>query len=212
MTDHGTEPERREFRCDDESVNAYKLLTAIVVPRPIAWVSTIGPDGVGNLAPHSFYSVACADPPIVCFTSVGNKDTLRNVRATGEFVVNVASADLLGAVNDTSAPYDPDVDEAGDLGLELAPSTTVAPPRLAHSPAALECTLHSTHELGNSVLVLGDVRLVSVHTSALDGDHPTMEALKPLSRLGRDEWGHPPEVFRLTRPRTPDETGTHEPR
>lgn len=208
----GAEPARVDFRCDDPEVDPYRLLTATVVPRPIAWVGTVGADGAGNLAPHSFYSVACAKPPIVSFTSVGHKDTLRNVRATGEFVVNLATADLVRAVNDTSAPFDPEIDEAGATGLTLVPSTTVSVPRVARSPVALECTLHSLHELGDSVLVLGDVRLVSVHASALVDGHPSMAALRPLSRLGSDEWGWPPEVFHLSRPRSAEDTGTHAPR
>ncbi len=138
----GAEPARVDFRCDDPEVDPYRLLTATVVPRPIAWVGTVGADGAGNLAPHSFYSVACAKPPIVSFTSVGHKDTLRNVRATGEFVVNLATADLVRAVNDTSAPFDPEVDEAGATGLTLVPSTTVSVPRVARSPSrsSARCT------------------------------------------------------------------------
>src|SRR6476469_5829071 len=90
---------RTVFRSDDPDVNPYKLLTAVVVPRPIAWISTIDRDGVGNLAPHSFFNVACANPPIVSFTSVGGKDTLANVLATGVFVVNLATEPLLEQVN-----------------------------------------------------------------------------------------------------------------
>ena len=91
------------------------------------------------------------------FTSVGDKDTLANVVATGEFVVNLATEPLLDQVNDTSARFGPDVDEAEALGIGLEPSDLVAPPRVVDSPASLECTLHSTHELGDSTLVLGRV-------------------------------------------------------
>ena len=139
---------RTVFRCDDPEVNPYRLLTAVVVPRPIAWVSSLGDDGVGNLAPHSFFSVACASPPIVSFTSVGAKDTLANVLATGEFVVNVATRPLLEQVNSSSAPFGPEIDEAARLGIALEPSDLVAPPRVAASPASIECALHSTLELG----------------------------------------------------------------
>ena len=191
---------RTEFAVDDPEVNAYRLLTAVVVPRPIAWVSTLGPDGVGNLAPHSFFNVACAEPPIVMFTSVGRKDTLRNVEDTGEFVVNLASLPQLDAINASSARFERDVDEAGRLDIALEPSRVVAPPRVRDSPAVIECRLHSTQELGNSTLVLGLVQLIAVRDEALVDGHPAMEHLQPLSRLGRNEWGLPPEVIRLDRP------------
>ena len=191
---------RTVFRSDDPDVNVYRLLTALVVPRPIAWVSTLSAAGVGNLAPHSFFTVSCANPPIVQFTSVGDKDTLANVRATGEFVVNVASRPLMDLVNDSSAGFEPGVDEAAALGIETEASLLVAPPRVVASPASLECTLHSTLELGDSTLVLGHVVATTVRTEALVDGHPAMEHLQPVSRLGRDEWGLPPEVVRLTRP------------
>ncbi len=191
---------RTVFRSDDPDVNVYRLLTALVVPRPIAWVSTLSADGVGNLAPHSFFTVSCANPPIVQFTSVGDKDTLANVRATGEFVVNVASRPLMDLVNDSSAGLEPDVDEAQALGIETEPSLLVSPRRVVASPASLECTLHSTVELGDSTLVLGNVVATTVRTEALVDGHPAMEHLQPVSRLGRDEWGLPPQVVRLTRP------------
>ena len=192
---------RRVFVVGDPDVKPYPLLNSLVVPRPIAWISTLSEDGVGNLAPHSFFTVACARPPIVQFTSVGKKDTLRNVRATGEATISIASRPLLDQVNGSSAPFDADVDEAGWVGVTMEPSERVAPPRVAASPASLECTLHSTVELGDSTVVFLDVVAVTVEESALDGDHPTMAALQPMSRLGINEWGLPPEVIALDRPR-----------
>lgn len=181
----------------------YPLLTSLVVPRPIAWVSTVSTDGVGNLAPHSFFSVACAHPPIVSFTSVGAKDTLANVRATGEFTVSVATEDLHLQVNASSAPYAAGVDEASELGLAMTPSGVVAPPRVAASPAALECRLHSTTELGDSTLVLGEVVAFWVDDDAMLDGLPDIARLRPVSRLGRNQWGRPPEVFALDRPARP---------
>ena len=192
---------RRVFVVGDPDVRPYPLLNSLVVPRPIAWISTLSEDGVGNLAPHSFFTVACARPPIVQFTSVGKKDTLRNVRATGEATISIASRPLLDQVNGSSAPFDADVDEAGWVGVTMEPSERVTPPRVAASPASLECTLHSTVELGDSTVVFLDVVAVTVEESALDGEHPTMAALQPMSRLGINEWGLPPEVIALDRPR-----------
>lgn len=196
---------RTVFRTDDPAVAPYRLLTALVVPRPIAWISTLSADGIGNLAPHSFFSVACASPPIVSWTSVGHKDTLANVLATGEFVVNLANRPNLDAVNHSSARFASEDDEALALGLTMEPSELVAPPRVASSPASLECTLHSTLDLGDSVLVLGKVVAVTVDENVLVDGHPEMAGLEPLSRLGKDEWGMPPEVFATPRPRSPED-------
>lgn len=194
------DPARTLYLPDDPEVNAYQLLTALVVPRPIAWVSTLSAAGIGNLAPHSFYTVASARPPIVQFTSVGHKDSLRNVRETGEFVISVASRPLMEEVNRSSAPFDPEVDEAEAVGVTMEPSYAVAPPRVAGSPASIECRLHSTVDLGESVVVLGDVVAITVTNEALVEGHPAMAQLQPVSRLGRNEWGLPPEVVAIDRP------------
>lgn len=191
---------RTVFDPEDEDVNAYRLLTALVVPRPIAWVSTLDAEGRGNLAPHSFFTVASGRPPVVLFSSLGRKDTVRNIEATGEFVVNLATEPLLRQVNASSAPLAPGQDEAVLLGIETAPSQTVAPPRVARSPASIECRLERIVEVGHAFVVFGTVTAISVDSDALEDGHPAMEHLRPLSRLGRDEWGRPPEVLRLARP------------
>ncbi|WP_018157614.1 flavin reductase family protein [Demetria terragena] len=191
---------RRVFRPDSPNVKAYPLLTSLVVPRPIAWVSSLGADGVGNLAPHSFFTVASTSPPIVQFTSVGIKDSLRNIEATKEFVISIATEAMADSINASSAPLPPEQDEASVLNIEMEPSEVVTVPRVRHSPASLECRLHSTIPIGDSTLVLGEVVAITVEEDALDDEHPTMEALAPMSRLGRDEWGRPPEVVRHTRP------------
>jgi flavin reductase (DIM6/NTAB) family NADH-FMN oxidoreductase RutF len=196
---------RTTFRADDPDLNFYKLMTAVVVPRPIAWVTTLSSEAVVNLAPHSFYTVACARPPIVQFTSVGKKDTLRNVLATGEFVVNLAHGPLIEAVNNSSAAFDPSASEAAELGITMEPSEVVRPPRVRDSPASIECTLHSTHELGDSTVVLGDVRLITVADDVLVDGHPDYDRLDPLARLGKDEWGVHAQVRSIRRPRTPDD-------
>lgn len=196
---------RSAFRPDDPELNFYKLMTAVVVPRPIAWVTTLSSEGVVNLAPHSFYTVACARPPIVQFTSVGKKDTLRNVLATREFVVNLAHGPLIVAVNNSSAAFDPAASEAAELGITMEPSEVVRPPRVRDSPVSIECTLHSTHELGNSTVVLGDVRLITVADDMMVDGHPDYDRLDPLARLGKDEWGVHAQVRSIRRPRTPED-------
>lgn len=198
---------RTVFTVGDPDVDPYRLLTAVVVPRPIAWVSTVSERGVVNLAPHSFYTVACARPPIVQFTSVGKKDTLRNVLATREFVVNLATVPLLEQVNNSAARFGPEDSEVEALGIATEPSTAVGPPRVADSPASIECTLHSTTELGDSTVVLGDVRVISIADDALREGHPEFSLLQPLARLGRDEWALNPEVISVRRPARPGDIG-----
>jgi flavin reductase (DIM6/NTAB) family NADH-FMN oxidoreductase RutF len=182
----------------------YKLLTSVVVPRPIAWVSTRSADGVENLAPHSFFTVSCVDPPMVQFTSVGVKDSLRNVRATGEFVVCLASEAMFEQVNASGTNFPAGVSEFAEVGLTAEPSRRVAPPRVAESPVALECRLERDLELGDSTVVIGRVLHAAVTTDVLDGDPregglPTIDKLRPLARLGRDEWSTIGEVLEITR-------------
>ena len=179
----------------------YKILTAVVVPRPIAWVSTRSADGVDNLAPHSFFTVSCVDPPMVQFTSVGVKDSLRNVRATGEFVVCMANEPLFEQVNATSTDFPPEVSEFAAVGLTAEPSVRVKPVRVAESPVALECTLHAAITLGDSTVVIGRVVHASIASDvwADDGRLPAIEKLRPLARLGRDQWSTIGEVRAITR-------------
>lgn len=185
----------------------YRLLTAVVVPRPIAWVSSTSPEGVDNLAPHSFFTVAAINPPIVQFTSVGEKDTLRNITSTGEFVVNLASANMLAEVNATGTNFAPDVSEFDEVGLTREASKTVSVPRVAESPVSMECRLHSTLPIGNCVLVFGEVTHAAVTSGVLRGTHPDIGLLEPLSRLGLDEWGNIGSVHELGRIRKTDWPG-----
>lgn len=182
----------------------YPLLTSSVVPRPIAWVSTVSADGVANLAPYSFFSVSSSNPPVVQFTSVGRKDSLRNIEETGEFVINLATAHLAEQVNASSARYEHGVSELEELGIESEPSEKVAPPRVSESPIAIEATLHRIVEVGDSFVVMGRVVAMAVRPEFLAEDGlPSFAAIAPMSRLGRSEWGLPPEVRRLERPGIP---------
>ncbi|MET7936741.1 flavin reductase family protein [Streptomyces sp. NPDC005322] len=185
----------------------YKLLTSVVVPRPIAWVSTMPADGTANLAPHSFYTVSCVSPPIVQFTSVGRKDSLRNVEDTGEFVVNLAPEDLFEQVNATATDFPRGVSEFGAVGVEQEASVRVKPPRVAGSPVALECVLHSTVGLGDSTVVFGRVVHAAVDEAVMVDGHPEFTKLRPLSRLGKNEWGTVGQVLEIARIRYADWEG-----
>lgn len=182
----------------------YKLLTATVVPRPIAWVSTRSSSGTDNLAPHSFFTVSCVNPPMVQFTSVGAKDTLHNVRSTGEFVVCAATEPMFERINATATDFPPDVGEVAAVGLTPVPSDTVAPPRVSESPVAFECTLERDIELGDSTVVIGRVRELVLDEDLLVRDErnnllPDADKLAPLARLGRDEWATLGEILRISR-------------
>jgi flavin reductase (DIM6/NTAB) family NADH-FMN oxidoreductase RutF len=166
----------------------YRLLTAVVVPRPIAWISSTSPDGTDNLAPHSFFNVACVSPPVVQFSSVGRKDSLRNIEETGEFVVNLASEPLFEKINATATDFPRGMSEFDAAGVEREPSLRVKPPRVAASPVALECVLHSTVRLGDSTVVFGRVVHAGVAADVLVDGHPDAEKMRPLTRLGKNEW------------------------
>jgi len=192
--------DRTVFDPDDPDVNPYRLLTGLVVPRPIAWVSSVDAEGHGNLAPHSFFTVASGRPPVILFSSLGRKDTVRNIEETGEFVVSFSSENLLDAVNKSSAPFEHGDDEALELGIATEPSETVAPHRVAESPASIECRLHQIVEVGHAFVVFGRVSAITVVTDVLVDGLPAFDRLRPISRLGGPEWARPPEMFRLERP------------
>ncbi|XUL86837.1 flavin reductase family protein [Streptomyces galilaeus] len=187
-----------------EPIAVYRLLTSTVVPRPIAWVSTVSADGVDNLAPHSFFTVSSVTPPIVQFTSVGRKDSLRNVEATGQFVVNLAPEPLVDEVNRTATDFPHGVSEFDAVGVAREASAQVKAARVARSPVALECELHSTLRLGDSTVVFGRVVHIAVDETVLENGHPEITRLRPLARLGKDEWSTVGDVLDLRRIRYSD--------
>jgi flavin reductase (DIM6/NTAB) family NADH-FMN oxidoreductase RutF len=179
--------------------NTYPWLTSLVLPRPIAWVASRSADGVDNLAPHSFFTVASSEPPVLQFTSVGHKDSLRNVLDTGEFTVSLATYALRLQVNATATDFPAGVSEFDACGVERAPSMRVAPPRVAASPVAFECVLAGTYDLGTCAVVFGRVVHLSVDEDVIRDGRARVELLQPVSRLGGAEWAGVGEVFRLRR-------------
>ena len=177
----------------------YRVLNSVVVPRPIAWVCSRSAEGVLNLAPHSFYTVACVDPPVVQFTSVGRKDSLRNAEATGEFTISLTPEALFEQVNATGTDFPAGLSEAEECGVRLEPSDRVGVPRVAESPVAVECTLHSTVRLGDSTVVFGTVQAITAWESAVSDGRPRIERLQPLARLGGNEWSTVGEVKEIAR-------------
>jgi flavin reductase (DIM6/NTAB) family NADH-FMN oxidoreductase RutF len=177
----------------------YALLTSVIVPRPIAWVSSVSAEGVENLAPHSFFTVSCVNPPIIQFTSVGRKDSLNNIDATGEFVVCLTPEWLWEQVNATGTDFPPQESEFEAVGLSREPSLRVRPCRVAESPVALECVRHETLSFGDSTVVFGRVVHASVDEGALTDGWPDVRKLKPLGRLGSNEWSLPGQVVKIDR-------------
>jgi flavin reductase (DIM6/NTAB) family NADH-FMN oxidoreductase RutF len=164
---------RVDFDPDTHPGGVYRLLTSVVVPRPIAWVSSR--------------------------SAIGRKDSLANVLATGEFVVNLAPEPLFEEINATATDFPADRDEFAEVGLEREPSALVAPPRVAGSPVAIECLLHDSRDFGSSVVVFGRVVRISIASEAIVDGHPAIERLRPLARLGRRQWASIGEVREIGR-------------
>jgi flavin reductase (DIM6/NTAB) family NADH-FMN oxidoreductase RutF len=177
----------------------YHLLNAIVVPRPIAWVSTRSAAGVDNLAPHSYFTVSSVIPPVVQFTSVGHKDSLRNARETGQFVVSVCTEPLAERVNATAVPFPADVSEFDEAGLTREPSVRVAPPRVAESPVSIECEVAGEQEFGASVVVFGRVVWVAVKPEVIRDDRVAIDLLRPIARLAGADYSTIGDVFSIKR-------------
>jgi flavin reductase (DIM6/NTAB) family NADH-FMN oxidoreductase RutF len=169
---------------------AYKLIIGCVVPRPIAWITSISADGRLNAAPFSSYNYVSHSPPMVA-VNIGLragqlKDTARNILETREFVVHVATEAARRQMHDCSADFGPEESEPEALGIELVPSRFVRPPRIAVSPVHMECRLDQAVRLGtgNNTLYIGEVIAFHLSSAVFDGDKVDSAALKPLARLG----------------------------
>ncbi len=189
------------------------LINGLVYPRPIAWVSTISTSGQPNLAPFSFFNAFSFYPPTVAIGPGSrkgvNKDTLRNIRETGEFVVSVVTEDLAKLANATSAEFSAEINEWEELGIPGADSVAVRPRRVAASPAAFECRMLQIVDLGSpdsptNSLVLGRVVRIYADDAILDGIRPRSDALQLVGRMGGDEWCRTTDKFSLRRPDSTD--------
>lgn len=187
--------------------DAYRLMISLIVPRPIAWVSTQGLDGTLNLAPYSFFNGVAGNPPTV-MVAFGQrrgtpKDSLRNIQETGEFVVNIVGAELAEAMNRTSGDYAYGIDEFDLAGVETAPSIDVRPPRVALAPAALEvrATQFIPVEETSYTVVFGRVLRYHLREGLLRPNGlADPRLLNPVARLGGDEYALLGELFELRRP------------
>ena len=190
--------------------DAYNWMASAITPRPIAWVSTISPDGKANLAPFSFFNGITGNPPTLMFSAVNNrggvkKDTVRNIEATGEFVVNLVPHSLVDPMNACAAllPYGESEFEA--FGIEPSPSARVRPARVAEAPVAFECTLHTIIPVGEGAgaasVVFGRIVAAYVSDAVLGADGMIDPALlDTVGRLGGENYVMTREVFTLKRP------------
>ena len=181
---------------------------AIVAPRPIGWISSISKDGAINLAPYSFFNAVASNPPMVMFSSDGVKDSVRNIAETGEFVANLATYDLVQPMSQTSAPLPRDVDEFEFAGLEKAPSRLVRPPRVAASPAALECKVVETINprtlagpRSDNHMIIGEVVAVHIDDAYLVDGYFDMRKARTIARCGYLDYAVADTLFALARPR-----------
>ncbi len=192
--------------------NIYKLMIGSIVPRPIAFVSTQNPKGGLNLAPFSFFTGVSANPPTILFCPMvrgsdsKTKDTLQNIAATKEFVVNVVSERFAEQMNLTSAEFQPEVDEFAESGLTPIPSEKVKPPRVKESPINMECRLLqivpvSSEPLGGSV-VIGEIVLFHVADEIFDNFRVDLKKLAPIGRLAGSSYCRVTDIFDLIRPKT----------
>lgn len=185
---------------DSNPKELYFLLTALVIPRPIAWVSSIAPDGRANLAPYSYFNAVANDPPYVMFSSVGCKDSLRNIKATGEFVLNIVPMTLSEQMNFTAADFPPEYDEFERAGLTAVSAKTVAAARVGEAKAHLECVLDRVVEIGNGRVVFGRVTHIHVAAELWDGPRIDPYKLAPVCRLGGSYYAGLGEIYKLERP------------
>jgi flavin reductase (DIM6/NTAB) family NADH-FMN oxidoreductase RutF len=174
---------------------AYPILAALVTPRPIALVTTLGPDGVVNAAPFSFFNLLGAEPPLCAFCPADRedgtpKDTARNIRLNHEFVVNLVDEAIAEAMNQCAAPLPYGQSELTRAGLTTAPSSVVKPPRLAEAPASLECVEHSTVQIGENRIVFGLIKRVHARDGLIDPAtlRVNQDQLRTIGRMAVPSW------------------------
>jgi flavin reductase (DIM6/NTAB) family NADH-FMN oxidoreductase RutF len=182
-------------------------VTALVVPRPIGWISTISPQGVVNLAPYSFFNLVSGYPPWVIFASAPRKHSQVNAEASGEFVFNLATWDLREEMNASSAEFPPGVSEPEVVGLEMVPSRAVKPPRVARSPVAIECKYFKTVELigsdgrpNRASIVIGEVVGIHIDDAMIVDGMLDIARMRPIARLGYMDYCVVDEFFTMPRP------------
>ena len=197
---------------DTQSTNEsilYKLLTGIIIPRPIGWISTVDSNGVNNLAPFSYFNLVSHDPPCVMFSTGRanntNKDTLNNVLQNGQFVVNLVTLDLVEQMNATSASVAPDVDEFELTKLTSIDSVFIKPKRVKESPIHLECEMIHHYFIdningGGACIVIGKIKTMHIDDSILmENSRINLDIYKPVARLAGSNYSTLGKLFSIKR-------------
>ena len=184
-------------------------MVGAIVPRPIAFVSTVSPEGVYNLAPFSFFTAASVNPPVVCFCPLRNahgrpKDTLNNIERSGEFVINIVSEEFVEQMNMTSAEFGPEVDEFQVSGLTPVPGDLVKAPRVQESYVSMECTLFRIFEISDKPsggsIVTGEIVRLHVDDACIENYRIVQEKLKAIGRMAGATYVRTADRFDLARP------------
>lgn len=191
-----------------QAVDGYKLVTGLVVPRPIGWIGSTSPDGVNNLAPYSFFNAVSGDPPTIIFSAGAGpgtrKDTADNVKASGEFTVNIVTDEVAEAMNVTSASVPAAIDEFAHAGLTPISGVVVGAPRVAEAKAQMECRvthhLHIGREGGGNWLFVGEVVAFHVNEDLLDGTRVDQAALAAIGRHVGNGYSRTHDLFTMIRP------------
>jgi flavin reductase (DIM6/NTAB) family NADH-FMN oxidoreductase RutF len=184
-----------------DTETAYRLIVGCVVPRPVAWITTVDAQGCVNAAPFSAYNYVATSPPMLAIniaTRAGAvKDTARNIRATREFVVNVATEATMETMHQTAQDFPPEVSETELLGIPLLPSQRVKPPRIASTPVQMECRLDQVVVLGRGVNTLFIAEVVAFHLAhdVFDGQRVDSARMRPIARLGGPFYAGLGEIF-----------------
>ena len=186
----------------------YKLLSGCIVPRPIAFVSTVNKNDLPNAAPFCFFMGVTPTPPTIALSIIrrgdggGKKDTIRNIETTRDFVINIVDEGLAQAMNMASGSYPPDMSEFDVTGLTQVPSEYVKPPRIAESPISLECKLRSIIDLGDvpASLVIGEIVCFHVRDNVMVDGQIDFKKLKPVGRLGENIYAKMSDLFEMNRP------------
>ena len=194
---------------EQSTAENYLFMLNAIVPRPVAWISTVGQNGLFNLAPFSFYNGVCAEPPVLSVSIARRagekKDTLRNIESSGEFVVSVVTETMAVAMNESSASFPPEVSEFERVGLTPVPATIVHAPLVQESPINMECRLFRLIEIGTppqgATLVLGEIVHYHIHDGILTNGKIDFKKFIPIGRLGKEWNAGVKDLFSLKRPR-----------
>lgn len=216
MSEAEREPAKQHFALSELAArDRYRLLTGVVVPRPIAWITSMGADGHVNVAPFSYFNVLGTDPPVVAIgigdrSSGDAKDTARNIADTGDFVVNMVDEENAERMNISSADFAYGGGEIEAAGVTPVPSRMVRAPRIAESPVNMECRAVRTLEIGRTRVIVGEVVVLHVRSDVVDADRLGIDAhgLHLIGRMHGTSWyTRTRDLFELHRPRKPEDTG-----